>query len=151
MDDSLPLRNLHTAASMWMLLPPWLLLFSWKTKFTLAVSHGFDVAELFPPLSAVRSSKQKHSPLCSRVRNNVCDEAAHNVPPPPLPRSECDPFLSIHNAGASQRRPPRLRGPAPPPSVQCERTAERSENKRLRPSTETSGRAPGTDSCCVRR
>lgn len=144
MDDSLLLWNLHTAASMWML-PP-LLLFSWKTKFTLAVSHGFDVAELFPPLSAVRSSKQKHSPLCSRVRNNVCDEAAHNVPPP---CSECDPFLSIHNGGASQRRPPRLRGPAPPPSVRYERTAERSENKRLRQSTERSGRGPGTDSCCV--
>lgn len=144
--DSLLLWNLHTAAasSMWMLL----LLFSWKTKFTHAVSHGFDVGELFPPLSAARSSKQKHSPLCSRVRNNVCDEAAHNVPPL---RSECDPFLSIHNAGASLRRPPRLRGPAPPPSVRYECTAERSENKRLWPSTETSGRGPGTDSCCVRR
>lgn len=93
------------------------------------------------------SSKQKHSPLCSRVRNNVCDEAAHNVPPPPC--GECDPFLSIHNAGATRRRPPRLRGPAPPPSVRCKRTAERSENKRLRPSTETCGRGPGTDSCCV--
>lgn len=97
------------------MLPALLLLLSWKTKFTLAVPHEFDVGELFPPLSAVRSSKQKHSPLCSRVRNNVRDEAAHNVPLPP--RGECDPFLSIHNAGATQLRPPRLRGPGPSPNA----------------------------------
>lgn len=64
--------------------------------------------------------KQKHASVCTRVRNNVFDEAAHNVPmlhPPPLDtRKECYPFLSIHNGGASPWRPVKVEGTRPSPT-----------------------------------
>lgn len=84
-----------------------------------------------------KKQKQKHASVCTRVRNNVFDEAAHNVPMlrPPLldTRKECYPFLSIHNGGASLWRHVKVEGtrPSPTRSHAHSWTEWKKQNKRL--------------------